>query len=91
MYKFCSDCRNFNTNKVKVSGCCYCSKCKDYVWANMDSCDQFEKTYMRNSIESQRLCDKARESQNKSDDSNLLPLAIFLTLLLIICKIFNII
>ena len=89
MAKYCSDCTHFSVKDKKAPGYCKCKKVGKHVWANNEKCEKFEEAYTRKWYDREKLYDEAKETQNKSSDSNIpLVLVIVLIIIAIIVNIF---
>ena len=93
MVKYCADCKNLNEKKKKdgaSGGCLYeCKKQKKMINSTMPACDKFEKDYNRGWYKSQCIYDDGKKFDNFSVSWGWVVFAIFLTILGIIIKIFN--
>ena len=92
MNKYCSDCTFLNTADAKCEGVYKCSKIKEYTNACKTACDQFEKSYGRNSYEKERLYELGKKEANKPDDipiSNYIFVLIMLAIAFGIAKLFG--
>ena len=87
MSRYCSDCKNLNTEKEKCEGCYFCSAKKTFMFANMNSCDKFEKSYGRNNQEKNDLYNKGKEASKKSED--ITPYVVGLVILVIISLLYS--
>lgn len=90
----CSSCKYLDENNKKngcSSGCkYYCSKIETYVNGSNNSCNEFEKSYSRNSY----ICNKIyEEGEIYSDDTTSIEgylfILIILIIMLVVFKIFN--
>lgn len=94
MANFCSDCKYLDPEKKKdgIPGYCKCSKIKDFILANHDACEKFEKSYSRRSYDKEKLYDEAKESSNKSSSESNISIGfaiVFFVVALIIFFIFG--
>ena len=90
MSKYCSDCSNLDTNNAKCDGIYKCKLINDFTNACNSSCEKFEKSYGRNSVEKQKLYDLGKEARSKSGDTPIgiyIFILIFLIIFVIIAKI----
>ena len=64
MSKYCSDCVNLDTNNAKCDGVYKCKLINDFTNTSNCSCEKFEKSYGRNSLEKQKLYDLGKKSKD---------------------------
>jgi hypothetical protein len=84
--KYCSDCVNLDTNNAKCDGVYKCKLINDFTNTSNCSCEKFEKSYGRNSLEKQKLYDLGKKSNSKGEDISI-EIYIFILILLIILAI----
>ena len=92
MARFCSDCKNLDTKDKKAEGVCKCKKIKEYIPANTPACDKFEKSYLRDWYEKEKLYDDGKAASNKMKGNEIsIIVPIILIILLIILKLLKVV